>query len=178
MAEIPEDPMPFDGFDPAEFYQGTTAPAPPHVVNWNTLSAEEAEDEWLSLNRWVDWLRTTFALPAAIIPPLWHRHPELVWELSALHTHWLGAYHPEQHGSAPIGWLADFGQTRDRLREWVATSGTRLDHDRPTRQTVWPGETAEPDPGASPITDREADFVEWVHQDVRRRQAAGPDDLG
>lgn len=33
--------------------------------------------------------------PVAVIPPFWHRHPELVWELSALHLHWLCAYDPE-----------------------------------------------------------------------------------
>jgi hypothetical protein len=65
--------MPLDGFDPAEFYRAAATPAPPHVVNWNALSAEEAEAGWLSLNRWVDWLRTTFAMPAAIVPPLWHQ---------------------------------------------------------------------------------------------------------
>lgn len=165
------DPQPTsERFDPAEFAYAQTPP-PPHVINWNELSAEDAEEEWLALNRWVDWLRTAFALPAAIIPPLWHRHWELVWELSALHTHWLGAYHPDQHGSAPIGFLADFAAARDRLREWVSASGTRLDLDRPTRLTVWPGEAPAPDAGPAPITDRDADFVEWMHQDMQRRAA-------
>src|SRR5690625_7044787 len=71
---------------------------------------------------------------------MWHRHPELHWELSALHTHWLNAYDPQQNGSAPIGWHRDFADARQRLRDWVAASGTRLDRDRPTRQTIWPGE--------------------------------------
>lgn len=26
-------------------------------LNWNTLTAEEAQPEWLSLNYWVEWLR-------------------------------------------------------------------------------------------------------------------------
>src|ERR1700689_3009395 len=119
-------------------------PDVPHPVNWRTLTAEDAEYEWLALNEWVDWLRRTFGLPASVVPPAWHRHPELVWELSALHLHWLGAYDPAQHASAPIGWLADFHQAQGRLREWVALSGTRLDRDRPTRQTIWPGEGPEP----------------------------------
>src|SRR5690625_7817495 len=71
---------------------------------------------------------------------MWHRHPELHWELSALHTHWLNAYDPQQNGSAPIGWHRDFADARQRLRDWVAASGTRLDRDRPTRQTIWAGE--------------------------------------
>jgi hypothetical protein len=31
-------------------------------------------------------------------------------------------------------------QFRQRLSDWVAAYGTRLDRDRPTRQTSWPGE--------------------------------------
>ncbi len=81
---------------------------PPHPINWNTLTAEEAEYEWIELNRWVNWLRHTYGLPASVVPPFWHRHPELVWELSALHLHWLCAYDPDQHGSAPFGWHRDF----------------------------------------------------------------------
>ena len=61
---------------------------------------------------------------------------ELVWEPSALHLHWLAAYDPEQNGSAPLGWHRDFSDARLRLRDWVAASGTRLDRDRPTRQTT------------------------------------------
>lgn len=30
---------------------------PPHPVNWNLLTAEEAEAEWAELDRWVTWLR-------------------------------------------------------------------------------------------------------------------------
>ena len=83
-------------------------PKPPHPINWNLLSGDDAEAEWIELNRWVNWLRRTYGLPASVVPPFWHRHPELVWELSALHLHWLGAYDPDQHGSAPFGWHRDF----------------------------------------------------------------------
>ena len=105
-------------------------------MNWNLLNAEEAETAWIALNRWVNWLRRTYGLPASVIPPLWHRHPELVWELSALHLHWLCAYDPDQHGSAPIGWLRDFTDARERLHDWVTNCGTRLDRDRATRQAL------------------------------------------
>jgi hypothetical protein len=149
-------------------------PEPPHPINWNTLTADEAETEWLELNTWVNWLRHTYGLPAAIIPPYWHRHPELIWELSALHLHWLGAYDPEQHGSAPHGWHRDFADTRERLRDWVATSGTRLDRDRPTRQTSWPGEQPESTDGTGETTilNRDEDFVQFVLDDVHRRRQA------
>lgn len=144
----------------------------PHPVNWRTLTAEDAEYEWLALNEWVDWLRHEFGLPASIIPPYWHRHPELVWELSALHLHWLGAYDPAQHASAPIGWLADFHAAEQRLREWVALSGTRLDRDRSTRQAIWPGEQAGPLAPETAIVNRDEEFVAFVIADVNRRTQA------
>ena len=147
----------------------------PHPVNWRTLTAEDAEYEWLALNEWVDWLRHEFALPASVVPPYWHRHPELVWELSALHLHWLGAYDPAQHASAPIGWLADFHATQARLREWVALSGTRLDRDRPTRQTVWPGEQVNPPAPETAIANRDEEFVAFVIADVNGRAQAEAD---
>lgn len=145
---------------------------PPHPINWNLLTADEAEAEWLELNRWVDWLRHTYGLPASVIPPAWHKHSELVWELSALHLHWLCAYDPEQNGSAPLGWHRDFTDARMRLRDWVAACGTRLDRDRPTRQTVWPGEEPGEPVEDTPIINRDAEFVEFVMADVDRRREA------
>lgn len=171
--DIPEaeEPEP-DETETAETSADPLVAEPPHPINWNLLTADEAEAEWLELNKWVDWLRHTYGLPAAVIPPFWHHHPELVWELSALHLHWLCAYDPEQNGSAPLGWHRDFADTRQRLREWVAACGTRLDRDRTTRQTTWPGE----DP-ADPVEDRiidnrDQDFVQFVLDDVAARRQA------
>jgi len=106
------------------------------------------------------------------VPPFWHRHPELVWELSALHLHWLGAYDPDQHGSAPLGWHRDFADARQRLRDWVAVSGTRLERDRPTRQTTWPGEPPADAVEDDVIGNRDEDFVQFVVDDVARRRDA------
>lgn len=150
-------------------------PEPPRPINWNRLTADQAQAAWEELDAWVDWLRRTYGLPAAIIPPAWHRHPELVWELSALHLHWLGAYDPEQHGSAPFGWHRDFADARERLREWVAASGTNLGRDRPTRQTIWPGEGPEADASTAEraITNRRDDFHRFVSADVDARRMDG-----
>lgn len=145
---------------------------PPHPINWNLLTANDAEAEWLELNRWIDWLRRTYGLPASVIPPYWHRHDELLWELSALHLHWLCAYDSDQNGSAPLGWHRDFADARQRLRDWVAASGTRLDRDRPTRQTIWPGEEPATSSDETIITNRDSDFVDFVLADTRRRQEA------
>jgi hypothetical protein len=147
-------------------------PEPPHPVNWNLLDADEAETEWKALNDWVNWLRHTYGLPVTIIPPYWHRHPELVWELSALHLHWLGAYDPEQDGSSPVRWHADFAAARERLRNWVAIAGTKLDTDRPTRPTAWPGETPAPIQEEHRIVNRDEDFAAFVKEDVAARRDA------
>jgi hypothetical protein len=147
-------------------------PAPPRPINWRTLGSSDAEYEWLALNEWVNWLRIEFGLPAAVIPPMWHRHPELVWELSALHLRWLGCYDPQQDAAGPLAFLTDFHAAQQRLREWVSICGTRLDRDRPTRQTAWPGEEPTAETSEQPITDRDEDFVAFVIEDVTRRAEA------
>lgn len=169
-APAPEEPEPGEADD--DGYTEELLPGPPHPINWNLLTAEEAEAEWLELNAWVNWLRHTFGLGAGVIPPLWHHHPELVWELSALHLHWLCAYDTEQNGSAPLGWHRDFADARQRLRDWVAASGTRLDRDRSTRQTAWPGEETAALVEDVVIVNRDEDFVQFVIDDVARRREA------
>lgn len=143
---------------------------PPGPINWNLLDAEQAEAEWRDLDAFVCWLKTTFGLSPAIVPPYWHRHDELIWELSALHTHFLACYDETSSPSAPIAWMRDFADARHRLRDWVAACGTRLDRDRPTRQTTWPGEAAEPATGEVEIRDRAADFEDVVRDDVMLRR--------
>ena len=143
---------------------------PVRPINWNLLTADEAEVEWLDLNTWVNWLRTTYGLPPTVVPPFWHRHDELVWELSALHTHWLNAYDPDGSPSAPLAWHRDFSDARNRLREWVSTCGTRLDRDRATRQSTWPGEPTAKAAAEIVIEDRDADFVQFVLDDVTARR--------
>lgn len=151
---------------------GPDLPEPPHPINWDALTAADAAVEWLRLDAWVTWLRLTYALPPTEIPPLWHRHPPLVRELSALHLHWLNSYDPEQDASAPLAWHADLHTTRDRLREWVATIGTKLDRDRPTQPTQWPGDP-EPDPATeTTITNRNQDFIDFVAADVESRDTS------
>jgi hypothetical protein len=141
---------------------------------WAALSSDEAEYEWLRLNEWVEDLRRSFYLPAQIIPPFWHRHPVLVEHLSALHTHWLTAFDPEQPGSAPFAWIRDLDEWKNRMREQVAMLGTRLDADRPARIAAWPGEPApNPEDTAPPVNlaDRYEDFVTHLLWWVDRRKA-------
>jgi len=144
--------------------------AEPSAINWNLLDADEAAAEWRDLDAWVHWLKTTFGLTPATVPPYWHRHDELIWELSALHTHFLACYEETASPSAPIAWMRDFAEARHRLREWVAICGTRLDRDRPTRQTSWPGEPPEATTAEVEMGDRAADFDEFVRADLLRRR--------
>ena len=73
-------------------------------VDWNTLPADEAWGEWRDLNEWVDWIRKSHGLPATVIAPLWHRHDEMVWELSAQHLSFRASYHRRRptHGSGRL----------------------------------------------------------------------------
>jgi hypothetical protein len=168
----PDEPEPGDDEFVGPSEEELRRPEPPHPVNWNVLTSEEAVQEWFAVDAWVNWLRRSYGLPVTIIPPYWHRHPELVWELSALHLHWLGAYDPEQEGSAPVAWHADFAAARERLRDWTAMAGTKLDSDRPTRQTVWPGEKPAAVQEEVAIINREEDFAQFVKDDFAVRRAA------
>jgi hypothetical protein len=144
---------------------------PLRPIDWNTLTADEALVEWKDLDKFVKWLRLSYGLPPAVVPPLWHRHDELIWELSALHTARVNAYDPEASPSAPLAWHRELRECQQRLREWVSLSGTRLDRDRPTRQTAWPGEPPyDPAPEVE-IVDRDADFAAFVAEDIAARRA-------
>lgn len=147
----------------------------PRPINWRNLPPADLEHELLELNAWVDWLRHTFGLPAQVVPPMWHRHPELLWELSALKQHWLFCFDPQAKGNQALAWHHDFAIARERLRDWVTISGTRLDRDRPTRITAWPGGEAEgwtePSTAEAPVVERTKDFLAFVEAQVKARTA-------
>lgn len=56
----------------------------------------------------------------------------------------------------------------------MTISGTRLDRDRPTRVTPWPGgeaeHWAEPDTTEQLVTGRTEDFLAFVEEQIRARQ--------
>lgn len=164
----------FEEFGGPEAVFGTAdfdAERPLRPIDWNTLTADEALVEWGDLDKFVKWLRLSYGLPPAVVPPLWHRHDELIWELSALHAARVNAYDPEASPSAPLAWHREFRECQQRLREWVSLSGTRLDRDRPTRQTAWPGEPPYEPAVEVEIVDREADFAAFVAEDIAARRA-------
>lgn len=170
----------FEGGDSFEEFGGPEAvfgtadfddERPLRPIDWNTLTADEALVEWEDLDKFVKWLRLSYGLPPAVVPPLWHRHDELIWELSALHAARVNAYDPEASPSAPLAWHREFRECQQRLREWVSLSGTRLDRDRPTRQTAWPGEPPYEPAVEVQIVDRDADFAAFVAEDIAARRA-------
>lgn len=76
--------------------------------------ADEAGREWRDLNEWVDWIRKSHGLPATVIAPLWHRHDEMVWELSAQHLSFRASYHRDAQPNAPAAWRRDFWDAQQR----------------------------------------------------------------
>lgn len=159
---------------------GTYIPMLPlRPMNLNLLTSLEATIYWRELDAWVDRiLRGDYGLGTQHVPPLWHRHPELRWELSALHTAWLASYDPEASAVAPVAWQRELADAKYRLADWVALAGTGLKENRPTPHTHWPGElgfgadqswreAAE----VTVVVDRRADFEEWLADDVAARRA-------
>ncbi|AZU01071.1 hypothetical protein [Brevibacterium linens] len=148
----------------------------PRTIDWTRLSPEDLEHELLELNQFVDWLRHTYGLPPQIIPPMWHRHWEMIWELSALRQQWLTCYDQQAKGNMGVVFHAEFAAARERLRDWVTIPGSRLDRDRATRITPWPGGEAEgftpTDSTEYPVENRNEDFVSFVEEQVLERQRA------
>ena len=108
---------------------------------------------------------------ASVIPPFLAPPPR-TGVGDCPHTPALACAHdPEQNGSAPLGWHRDFLDARQRLRDWGAASGTRLDRDRPTRQTTWPGEEPAPQIEDIVIEDRDDEFTDFVLAEVNVRRA-------
>ena len=148
------------------------ASGPPRPIVWAALTASQAESAWLGLNEWVEKLRYDRLIPAAVIPPFWHRHQVLVEHLTALWTHYRAAYDDQQHGSAPFGFTRDLDEWKNRMRETVAQVGCRIDSCRPEQILRWPGEP-EPDPASYPppvnLANRYDDIITLILWDVRRR---------
>ena len=66
--DIPElyqpEPEPFERAETPVAEPTFQPPAPPpSPVNWNLITAHQAEEEWMLLNGWVNWLRATYGLP-------------------------------------------------------------------------------------------------------------------
>lgn len=88
------------------------------IINWRTLTDDEAPAAWQDLGDWVNWFVRRYSIPVRRIPSCWYRHPELVEELSALHTAWVVSFDPIDAGYGPIGWHERLSAAIPRLQAW------------------------------------------------------------
>jgi hypothetical protein len=94
------------------------------VVCWDDLPADEYTHRLAELADWIGWLRSTYRVPATVVPPCWFTHPSLREDIGHLWTGWLLTRHPD----AGVGMIGlDWDQRRDaaisRLREATAITG-------------------------------------------------------
>jgi hypothetical protein len=97
---------------------------------------------------------------------MWHRHPELLWELSALHLSWLAAYDPEQNAAAPLGWHRDFADAEHGCATGSPPAAPGWTGTGPTRQTSWPGERTRTAGRGDASSRPGQDFVDFVIAEV------------
>jgi len=102
---------------------------------WQSISEDEALEQWRHLAAWVGWLRGRYPI-AEQLPGCWWRHSELVEELTAVWLAWHGAYtDPRGHPGAPVDFhdrvLPSF---LGRVRRWGVQC---LDEHRPRPATVY-----------------------------------------
>lgn len=111
-------------FDPATFGGQPSTPPVPMVVCWDDLPPDEYTHQLADLADWIGWFRTTYRIPASVIPPCWFTHPGLREDMGHLWTGWLLT----RHRDAGVGMIGlDWDQRRDvainRLREATAITG-------------------------------------------------------
>jgi hypothetical protein len=92
--------------------------------NWRCMTAPEAQVALSALMEWVHWLRHRYPV-AHTLPACWHRHPELIEELSALQWAWRAAFHgDEARPSAPADFHGHYLLgVLDRVRRWGVHCG-------------------------------------------------------
>jgi hypothetical protein len=96
--------------------------------------------------------------PVAVVPPFWHHHPEMVWELSALHLHWLVPTTPSR--TPP---RRSAGTATSPTPESASATGSppaalaSTETARPGSR--WPGEDPAPTIQDFTFTDRDTEFV-------------------
>ena len=111
-------------FDPAVFGGDPQAPPVPMVICWDELDPAGYIRTLRDLADWIDWFRSTYRVPSAVIPPCWFTHPGLREDLGHLWTGWLLTRHPDAGvGMTGLDWDARREHTITRLREATAITG-------------------------------------------------------
>jgi hypothetical protein len=132
------------------------------VVCWEDLPPDVFTHQLGELADWIGWLRTTYRIPATVIPPCWFTHPGLREDIGHLWTGWLLTRHPD----AGVGMIGlDWDQRRDaainRLREATAVTGCTA-----TRHQ------AEPDPQVAIPASAEQLWQNHLHSQTTERVQA------
>jgi len=98
------------------------------VVDWTVEEELELKVAFDELTDWVHWLAGTYALDSRFVPDCWMKHDALLWELSTLHTAWLGAFRAtelEEGHDKGLTWHEQFALARQRLKDWTGRTGCR-----------------------------------------------------
>ena len=111
-------------FDPSMFGGQPGTPPIPMVVCWDDLDPTTYTHQLTELADWISWLRSTYRIPATVLPPCWFTHPGLREDIGHLWTGWLLT----RHADAGVGMIGlDWDQRREaaisRLREATAVAG-------------------------------------------------------
>jgi len=113
-------------------------------VVWETLSADEAAEEWTRLATWVaDVLGPWYEVPRGHLPDCWALHRPVVRFLSALHTAYVAAY----SGSA-----ASAAAVADWQNRWLPNALSAIfAHMAPRERVCSPGRHDGAGPDGAPV---------------------------
>jgi len=143
--EDPDDPDDLIAADMSDFEPdiryASSAPIGGQVVNWRTLTDEDAPAAWTELRAWVEWFTVRYRISESVVPPCWFKHGQLVEELSALHAAHTAAFDASDAGFGPIGWHERLSLTIPRLTRAYA-GGCARGHD-PLKPRSWKNITDE-----------------------------------
>ncbi|NNN22181.1 MAG: hypothetical protein HKL80_09305 [Acidimicrobiales bacterium] len=101
----------------------------PIATHWPSMSADEAQINWVNLFKWVEDLRSRFShLDHHVIPPCWWRHNGHVEALSALRDHELVSFMDSAPASAPLDWFRALRDISSMLRSWTSENSCSTSH--------------------------------------------------
>lgn len=115
---------------------GSSQPIGSTVINWRNLRDEDAVQAWSDLRDFVEWFCTRYEITSTMVPDCWYKHPNLVEELSALHTAHTVAFDEADGGWGPIGWHERLTVAMGRIRN--AYSNTCRNGHAPITPRTWP----------------------------------------
>jgi hypothetical protein len=94
------------------------AEALPHPIHWPSLTAEEAEQEWDELCRWVHRLCARFP-NLTRVPDCWWQHNDLVEILSALRDYERACFTSTAPATAAVEWHRALRDMEIRMEIWI-----------------------------------------------------------